>query len=239
MSLSDAARHICRLNGWVEIQFSRSWTELDRAVAAKKPGSRKEQRIHLEMIPLRKSLYGLASRFGLLYKREPANWAMDTIVETLAWAGSRPKKKRSLRWCHPIILSHEYPALTEPGWTNASTGLPEDELFPIVIIIPPKQPTEDLKAFQKRFNETCRNVRKRYIKDLKAEEWETRPPYPDFTWVDRFAQWQAGRSASEIDASIKTPNQRSVFSRRIKQTGDYIKITPRLSKHDPKVRSRH
>ena len=191
------------------------------------------------MIPLHKCLYTWAAKYGLMYNGEPANWVMDAVVETLHWASRRPRKKRTARWVHTIRLSQEYPARTDKVWTNVSTGRPEGELFPVVIKIPPKQPTEDLKAFEKRFNQTCRNIRKRYLKDLKAEEWETHPPYADFTWIDRFAQWQAGRRASEIDASIKTPNQRSVFSRRIKRTGDYIKITPRLSKHDPKIRSRH
>lgn len=239
MALSEPARDLCRLRGWVEIQFSPSCTELLPGVTAENPGLRKEKGIHLEMIPLRKSLYAFALAFGLQNNGEPAYWAMDTIVETLHYAARQPKQKRVAKWIHSVRLSQEFPALTDAGWKNAATGLPEEELFPIVIEIPPKQPNEDLKAFERRFNKICRSIRTRYIKDLKAQGWETRPPYRDFTWIDRFAQWQAGRSAAEIDTSIKTSSKRSVFSRRIKQTGDYIQITPRLSKHDPKIRSKH
>ena len=238
MSLSDAAKDLCRSHGWVEIQYSPSWTELSPA-AARNAKLRKEKRLHIEIIPLREPVSEWASKFGLLYNGKPANWAMDTVVETLYQAGRRTKKKRTAQWEHPIEFSQEYPALTDQGWVNASTGLPEEELFTIVIEIPPKQPNESFKVFEKRFNKTCRKVREEYVQALKAKEWVTRPPYRDFTLLDRLAQWQAGRSASEIDPSIKTPSDRAAFSRSIKRMADYIKITPRVSKHDPKSRSKH
>jgi hypothetical protein len=177
---------------------------------------------------------------------------MDTVVETLHQAARpvlrpnkksgyiRPvKRKRVARWFHLTELSQAYPAVTEPGWRSVATGLPEEELFTIVIKIPPKQPDESFKALEKRFNKICRTERAEYVQNLKAQQWETPPPNRDFTWIDRLAQWQAGRSSSEIDPSIKTPSQRSSFSRRIKAAGQYIGITPRLSKHNPKRRPGH
>ena len=231
-SLSDAAKDLCRLYGWLELQPSPTWTELNPTIAAEDAVIREEQRIHLEMIPLYKSLYALALEFGLLHNGEPATWAMLTVVETLLQAARRPADKRVARWRHHIEIPQEYPALTESGWANAATGLPEEELFTIVIEIPPKQPNEGIKAFEKRFNNICRKARQEYLRHLRSEEWNAQLPYRDFTWIDRFAQWQAGRSAAEI-VTITTPSDRAAFSRSIKATGEYIRITPRRSKHNP------
>src|SRR5262249_31673484 len=144
-----------------------------------------------------------ASKYGLMHKDEPAVWAMQTVVETLRFR-ARHAKRKMYRWVHDELYSQEYPAKTEEGWINAATGQQEEELFPIVIDIFPKQPKEDLRAFEKRFNETCRRVRESYIETLKAEKWRILDRERDFTWIDRLAKWQAGRSASEIDASIRT-----------------------------------
>jgi hypothetical protein len=200
------------------------------------------------MIPLRKCMVALAEKFGLLHQGQPAPWAMDIVVETLHQA-TRPvlrpdkkthrviavKRKRVARWSHPLRFSQAYPASVEPGWRNAATGKTEEEIFIITVQIPPKQPKETFAAFERRFNQVCRRTRDEYVQSLKAKEWETRPPYVDFTWIDRFAQWQSGRSAAEIAPSIKLP----AFSRRIRETGHYIGISPRLSKHNPKRRSGH
>jgi hypothetical protein len=104
-----------------------------------------------------------------------------------------------------------------------------------VIEVPPKQPRESFKAFEQRLNRIAREERKQYVQALRARKWKTDPPYRNFTWIDRFAQWQTGHGAAEIAPSIKLP----AFSRSIKETGDYIGITPRLSKHNPNRRPGH
>lgn len=237
LSLSAGARDLCREGGWLEIEQSPNWKGLDPIAAARTPGLLEEQRIELELIPLCEHLHEFAARFGLLFKQQPVIWAMQSVIETLDEMGKQ--RDATSRWRHPFNLPQEYPAPTELGWTNAATGLPEDELFTIVIEIPPKQPNESLKAFEKRFNKACREVRTRYLRYLRSADWKTRLPYQDFTWIDHLAKWQAGRSASEIVPSIKTPSHRAAFSRGIKAAGHYIGITPRLSKHDPKHRPRH
>jgi hypothetical protein len=239
ISLSDAARDLCCSNGWGAIDVSPNWTNLNPALAAKNAAVRDEQQIHLEIIPLYDSLCAWASKFELLHKGAPATWAMDTAIETLCHAAGCPKRRRVDRWFHTAELSQEYPAVTEPGWINAVTGMPEEELFDLWIKIPPKQPNESFKEYRKRFNNTCREAREQYIRALKADHWTAKAPYRNFVWIDRFAQWQAGHSASEIDPSIKTPSDRATFSRGIKITAAYIGITPRVSGHDPKRRRGH
>jgi len=236
MSLSDGAKEVCQCERWLVVHYSPSWADLDPAPRANSTVG-KSQRLHLEMIPLRKSLRGLAEKFGLMHNGEPAIWAMDIAVETLDQTARRlnTRKKRITQWSRSIELSQTYPALTEEGWINVSTGEPERELFEIVVIIPPKQPSESLPHFVARFNKTCRNARMKYLQDLKAKKFETRSPYDDFTWIDRFAQWQSGRKVSEIAPSVKL----SSFSRGIKKTAEYIGITPRLSKHNPKHQREH
>ena len=104
MSLSAAARDVCRLHGWIEIQCSPAFREILPSVTAKSADLRKQKRVHLEMIPLRECLYRLATKFGLTYNGEPASWAMDMIVETLHQAARRPKKERVAGWVRPILL---------------------------------------------------------------------------------------------------------------------------------------
>jgi hypothetical protein len=132
-----------------------------------------------------------------------------------------------------------YPARTEPGWIQAGIGLPEQEIFTILVEILPKQPKESFKAFAARFNKICRQARKEYILQLKKAEWETRLPYSGFEWIDRLAHWQAGRKASQIDPALETNSDRAAFSRGIRTIGAYIGITPRTSKHNPKRLSKH
>jgi hypothetical protein len=132
-----------------------------------------------------------------------------------------------------------YPARTEDRWIHIASGEPERELCSIVIEIPPKQPSESFKQFETRFNSYCRNARKEYVQRLKEEDWRLRHQDSAFTWVDRLALWQAGRSASEIDPKIKTKSDRVKFSQAIKRISDYLQITPRQSKHNPNRRRRH
>jgi hypothetical protein len=232
--LSGAAKDRCRFHGWTVIQFSPTYTELDQAITAGDDKLREEQQIHIEMIPLRESLAELAREFGLIHKGEPAPWAMDAAVETLHQAGRRPLEKRILQW-YPAIegMSEGYPALTEPGVWRHVNGEPEEELFTLKIEIGPKQPTETLKAFRKRFNKTCREEREQYIRELQKAEWITVQRLEHLAWIDRLAQWQARRSQSEIDPFIKSPDHRAALSRDIKRAGSYIGISPRKSKHDP------
>jgi hypothetical protein len=196
------------------------------------------QAIDRELIPLRNSLWALAEKFGLMHNGQPAIWAMDTMVETLHQRARRPKRRKVSQWFHMTCLSQEYPAQIEPDWIPV-TGQREEELYAIVVKVAPKRPEESFKAFERRFNKACREVREEYIREVKAKKWVTRPPYRDFTWIDRFAQWQLGHKVSEILPSAKTPSRRSAFSRGIKAVGEYIGITPRMSKHNPRRRSGH
>ena len=220
---------------WFSIFYSPQWLSFD---PRGDPAQQKQKNAGIELVPLREALLNLASRYGLIYNGEPATWAMQTIVETLRSRARYPNSKIR-KWVHDGLFSEEYPALTEEGWIKPRTGEPEEELFPIRILIQPKQPGESYKAFEKRFNEACKTDREEYIRGLRAAKWRRRPPMRDFMWIDRLAQWQANRSTSEIDPSIRTNSQRAAFSRGLRRAGDYIGITLRISKHDPKRRPGH
>jgi hypothetical protein len=241
-SLTPAAAKLCDWEcpvPWFGILYSSQRTELDPKLAANDPQIVEQQRANLELLPLRIALLDFASRFRLMYNGEPATWAMGTVMETLIWRARHPTSERTRGWVHDSIFSHEYPALTEKDWVDVKTGLPEEELFTIVIEVPPKQPSESFKTFEKRFNKTCKRVRQDYIRELKAAKWTSTPPVKDFTWIDRLAQWQAGRSTKEIDPAVKRSAQRAAFSRGIRNAGRYLEITPRRSKHNPKPARKH
>lgn len=239
-SFSAAAKDLCQFHGWVEIQFSPAYAELDPAVTASDDKLREEQQIHVEIIPLRESLNALARTFELMHNGEPAPWAMDAAVETLHQAGRRPPEKRVLQWSQAITgMSEAYPALTEPGvWLDVN-GEPEKELCTLVIEIAPKRPTETFEAFGRRFDRTCAKERERYIRELKAAEWIEVRRSEKLSWIDRLAKWQAGLGQTEIDPSIRTASQRAAFTQGIKRAAKDIGISPRKSKHDPKRRPGH
>jgi hypothetical protein len=242
MSLTPAAANLCNWEcpvPWSGILYCSQWTELDPSLAAKDPEVAELQRANLELLPLRGVLLDFASKFGLMYNGEPATWAMGTVVETLIWRSRHPRSERTRSWVYDTLYSHEYPALTEKGWVSAKTGLPEEELFTIVIEVPPKQPGESFKSFEKRFNKICMRVRQDYIRELKADKWRSVPPVKDFIWIDRLAQWQSGRSYAEIDPTVKTPAKRATFSRALSKASRHIQITPRVSKHNPKSLRKH
>jgi hypothetical protein len=241
MSLTPAAAKLCGWECpvlWFDILYCPQWTEIDPGLA-NDPKVVAEQKANLELLPLRSVLLDFASKFNLMYNGEPAVWAMGTIMESLIWRARHPNSERTRGWVHPTNFSQEYPALTEEGWVSAKTGLPEEEIFMIVIEVPPKQPGENFKSFEKRFNRVCRQKRQEYIRGLKAAEWTSVAPIKDFTWIDCLAQWQAGRSYSEIDPSVNTHVRRAAFSRALSKASRYIQITLRLSKHNPKPLRKH
>ena len=215
---------------WLEVQQSANWKELSTQAIANSPTLREEQEIQLELIPLYELLASVAARFGLMHHDSPAVWAMETALETLHLAAEYTSGKT--RWSHRVELSEEYPARSESGWTNVCTGVSEEELFTIVIEIPPKQHDESLKAFEKRFNKACREKRKAYLRGLNEACWSRRRSEA-LLWADRLALWQAGRSQSEIDPEIKTASDRSAFSHAITTVAKQIGITPRKSPHNP------
>jgi hypothetical protein len=229
--LSDAARELCRFGGWMEIVHSPVWAELHPAGVVANASLREEQQLHLEMIPLRDSLFTWAAEFGLVHNGTPATWVMDLVVETLHQAGRRPPDKRIFAWSRTIEFSQAYPARIEEGWTNASSGLPEQELFTIRIEIPPKQPDETIKAFEKRFNKICRKEREGYLRELKKDHWTTFQRPECLAWIDRLAKWQAGNSTSAIAPSIPY----ATFCRGIKHVAAYIEIDQRKSRHNPRL----
>lgn len=227
-ALSDAARDECQLNRWVMVRCCRVYNDVLPETLANNPVLEEEQRVHLEMIPLCDSLNALARKFGLMYNAEPATWAMDILLDNLHQKATRPRAKGPGQWCITEMFQ-AYPALTEQGWISTSTGLPEQELFMIVIEIEPKQPNESVKEFGKRFNKICREKRIEYLRKLKEENWTARRTFEGFRWIDRLAQWQAGMSQSEIDPAIKGQTDRTKFSHGIRGAADYVGITPRLS----------
>jgi hypothetical protein len=157
---------------------------------------------------------------------------MDTLLANLHQRARRPKVNLSDRWfCAIQVMSQTYPARTEKGWTNTATGLPEEELCPIVITIPPKQPNEHIRKFEKRFNDVCRTERRRYIQALRAEGWSLEPENAGFKWIDYLARWQAGLPQSKIGPAIKKPTDRTKLSRGMKATAEYIGISRRESPH--------
>ncbi len=230
MSLPTAAASVCGwgcIEPWSEIFYSPQWATLEPAVTERDPAIAEQQKAHLELLPLRKVLVNLAAKYGLTHQGEPATWAMQIVLDTLSWRSRHPTSEPNRRWIYDANFSQLYPARTEEGWISVATRLPEEELFNIEIVVPPKQPEESFTAFAKRFNKTCRTVRDRYIQGLKADEWKLPPPKQDFTWIDRLAQWQAGRSASQIDPSVKEPSQRAAFSQGLlKRAGQQIRICP-------------
>lgn len=228
-ALSEAASEQCQLHRWVMIRSCEVYRELLPETLVNNPSLQKEQLIHLEMIPLRDSLNALAKTCELMYKGEPAIWAMDILLDDLHQKATRPRAKEP-GW-RITQMFQAYPARTEQGWISASTGLPEEELFMVMIEIEPKRPDESVKEFEKRFNKTCRRARVEYLLKLKEQKWSTQRPFDGFRWIDRLAQWQAGMSQPEIDRSIKNQNDRSKFSRGIKGAAEYIGITPRPSPH--------
>jgi hypothetical protein len=241
VSLTPAAAKLCDWKcsvPWFDILYSSQWTELDPAVVADDPQIAEQQRANFELLPLRGALLDFAAKFGLMYNGEPATWAMGTVVDTLIWRAPHHSRVRTRGWVHDSMVSHEYPALTEKDWVNVK-GLPERELCTILIELPPKQPSESFKTFEKRFNKACKRIRQDYIRELKAAKWRSVPAVKDFTWIDRLAKWQAGRSFSEIDPTVKTPARRAAFSRALSKAGRYLEITPRLSKHNPKPARKH
>ena len=188
-----------------------------------------------------RALVRFGRRYHLTHDGSMAVWAMDTAIDTII-GHLRPRismrtrhGRRKARWVHSFEMHEAYPARTEDGWIHLATREPEKELCTVVIEVPPKQPRESFKAFEQRLNRIAREERKQYVQALRARKWKTDPPYRNFTWIDRFAQWQTGHGAAEIAPSIKLP----AFSRSIKETGDYIGITPRLSKHNPNRRPGH
>jgi hypothetical protein len=226
------ARDQCQLCGWVGIRHCETYKDLLPETLTNNPELQKEQRVHLEMIPLCNALNDLAKRFWLLCNGEPPIWVMDTLLENLHQRARRPKAKLSGHWfCAIQVMPETYPARTDEGSTNAATGLPEDELCPIVIKISPKQPNEQIRKFEKRFNDICREERRRYLQSLRAEDWITEPAPAGFKWIDYLARWQAGLSQSEIGPPIKTKTDRTKLSRGIRAAAEYIGITRRESPH--------
>jgi hypothetical protein len=191
------------------------------------------------------ALVRFGHRYRLTQNGKVATWAMETAIETIIdhlrpRISIRPRKRRKkAQWVHSNEMSQAYPAMTGEGWIHTATGAPERELCTIVIEIAPKQPSETFKDFETRFNSICRTERKEYVRRLKDQDWRLRHQDTAFTWIDRFALWQAGRSTAEIDPSIKTKSDRVKFSQGIKRISDYIQITPRESKHNPNRRRRH
>jgi hypothetical protein len=237
-ALSDAARDECQLHRWVMVRSCRVYNDLLPETLANNPVLQEEQRVHLEMIPLCDSLNAFARKFGLMYNAEPAIWAMDILLDDLHQKAMRPRAKGPRQW-RITEMFQAYPARTEQGWISASTGLPEEELFMIVIEIRPKQPDETFDAFARRFDRTCAKERERYIRELKAAEWIKVRRSEKLSWIDRLAKWQAGLRQTEIDPSIKTVSQRAAFTQGIKRAAKDIGISPRKSKHDPRRRPEH
>jgi hypothetical protein len=237
-SLSPAAAKLCAWDShvpWFSILYAPQYKDLD---PRGDPAEIETKNAHLELLPLRELLITFASKHGLMYQGAPAVWAMQTVIETLDARARYPKSKTTRRWTHELIMSEEYPALIESGWRNAVRDSPEEELFTIVIDVAPKQPAESFKQLEKRFNAKCREVRRDYVRRLKASKWRT-SVLKQLKAVDRLAKWQATPSTSKVDPSIKTPNQRAAFSRDLQRAADYIGITRRVSGHDPKLRHRH
>lgn len=178
----------------------------------------------------------LVKGIGVTPKGNPPSWVVATIVETLKHCAERHECGKKPRWVHPITLQEEYPAEEKEErkrWVAVSTRMPIAEQFHVLVEIHPKQLDENEQKFRNRFNETCRIARERYIEELRQEGW-TSKPFPEMlNWIDKLAQWQAGRSSSRIDPSIKSPAARSKFSLGIARAADFIGITPRKSKHHP------
>jgi hypothetical protein len=186
-----------------------------------------------ELDPLRDAIVTMASEFGLTLHKSPVRWAVATMVETLSYPPKLVNGQKP-RWRHPFSIHEEYPALTDPSWISASTELPEEELCSIVIEIDPKQPDEDLNKFKRRFRQTCKDRLEQYLKQLSLQGWSSKRMPAMLGWIDKLAQWQAGKSASKIDPKVKTPAARSAVSRGIRCAARFIGITPRQSKHHPK-----
>jgi hypothetical protein len=115
LSLSDAAKEVGRNGGWVEIEPSPHWSQIDPAIVAGDAIYAEDHRVHLELIPLRESLRGWAADFSLVLRDSslvlrdsPVLWAMNTAVETLHQAGSRPPEKRRFEWAHMPEMSQAY-----------------------------------------------------------------------------------------------------------------------------------
>lgn len=237
-ALSGAARNECLRKPWTVIQWAHVYEDLLPETLANNPSLQEEQRVHLEMIPLRDSLIALAKKFGLMDQGQPAIWAMEILLEDLHQKASYPKGKLGQLY-RVTEMFQAYPARTELGWTNVATGRPEEELFMIVIEILPKQPDETFDTFARRFDRTCAKARERYIHELKADEWLAVRKSEKLKWVDHLAKWQVGLGQTEIDPNIKTASQRAAFTQGIKRAAKDIGISPRKSKHDPKRRPGH
>jgi hypothetical protein len=223
-SLPTETQEQLRQFGWSIIEYLGAYSEIDP------PDSEDPNTLRFY-----RALELLARRHHLTQDGTIVSWAMETAIATIDSHAQRPRREGTARWVHHIEMSQGYPARTESGWTSIAARMPEKELFPIQIEIPPKQPTESWKAFEVRFLKSCRLVLSHYRQVLKSAGWRNRPPYSGFTWIDRLAEWQAGHGAAQIASGVTLP----AFSRGIKEAGAYIGITPRESKHNPRRRPGH
>jgi hypothetical protein len=183
-ALPSATKAHCNLYGWAAISYLSS-TAVSDIPETDQP-----------LVAFHSALVHFSRQHDLLLNGDAVAWAMESALVTLDHYARRPTRQHAPKWIHGMAMHQCYPARTESGWAQAGTGLPEQEIFTILVEIPPKQPTESFKAFATRFNKICRQAREEYILRLKNAKWETRPPYSGFEWIDRFARWQAGRKAS-------------------------------------------
>jgi hypothetical protein len=128
-----------------------------------------------------------ARTFHLTFRNEPADWAMNTALDTLhAWATSRRR-------------------FVCVFWADSAGLLPEDfpAEFPIKISIPPwnRPGCETEQQFKERFDAACTHVFHEHVRE--AKEWTKRATIEERRYIDALAMWQAGWRLSEIHKTLR------------------------------------
>lgn len=234
-TLGDVARQQCLLYGWAAIGPSTIYESFKEEAALRGEELSGDALANFELVALRAALCVLSARFYLMNGDEPALWAVDTIVQTLQRAARRAEGVKVPAWVHFEEMHVAYPA-GDPDFKPVGFSADDEDPFVIHIRIPCKQPDEGFPAFERRFNQACREVRDKFVAELKEQGWTTRAPFLDFKWIDLLAQWQVkmGTPASAIDPSAATEEGRITFSRRTAEAADYIGVTRRKGAEFPK-----
>ena len=224
----------------MEIEPSPYWSQIDPSVIVGDADAQKDYKVHVELIPLREALHIWAAQFSLVDQDVPVFWAMDSAVETLRQAGRRPPEKRVLAWGHPIEMSEAYPALTEPGeWVRVGTGMPEEELFRMLVIEIHPENNQTKRARRSRSDSTRRvgrhvnNIFANFRKPIGLRFNGRR----GLVWIGS-PRTVAGGYPTIRNRPHDEDGQPAVglLARNDARTADYLQITPRKSKTQPTSR---
>jgi hypothetical protein len=157
---------------------------------------------------LANALSGWAKQYYLVSGDKPADWAMQTGIETLSMARSRARMKLTCGgWHHPLQMRQTIP-VPDPEFLGVWTGESEVQAFGSafsfwVEIAPWNRVGGETKQdFRKRAKSEWNRALEEHISQM--QEWSGRVELAEERYLDGLAWWQAGRGLAEIKRRFAT-----------------------------------